>query len=831
VYLTSLGCVLMQTKVAKDTPRPGDPMFIANEQAGWSENAGRWLDKGGKFSTRNKVLSSNTQRGSQGGFVKFNAPTPITSNFEILEMSAFNGETESPMSGIGGVLNALVNSGTAYRARMSASYEAGVKLWEKHRANKMMGVQGFDKTPEDKPLANFMPVQIQTRLAIAEQYYNNDGDAANVVDVPVELLSRKIDVTCTDTRLRQEIEQFLLDKKLEAIISELWSTMREYGQSYPYEVWDDPDNPKDLINIIPLPPKSVHVGYYWSYALGADYAGAVTWTESLMNSVFPPAMFKILQRHWNDSPMYEIPASGVPLSGDFLVPLFDKKRSWARYSNPMIMRGIRELVDRTVYQDSVRALVEGFRYQLWVIKLGDADHVPQPEEIAAVKQMVTDMSGDRTGMLVWRDAPFTVEVHAPKGLQEMISNDYYGGMTKEFMRKMGITSQVVDGETPGTLGSSGGRGAAADKGDINVQLFYERARYQSKQILDWLTYLIKKWVRYNTAGKKLSIKALDSLSLDFAPTYVEIAGRVSEIYGPMYRDGALSHHTYTAAAGLRGDVELEYKRNELPARDEGLLNPPVTYAQMVVNAQGDTKQVSQTEPQGSPDAAEEQNNKLARENTGGKDRAALVAEAISQPQPVINVYNQQSPAAPPSVMIAASPAPDVSVNVTMPEQQPAIVNAPITVEAQRPAEIRLEPRFNVLPAAVHVSQPDVYVTNTVEMPKQEAPIVNVAATEVHVEQPDINITNPITVEAAQIIVPETPPAQVIVQSAAPEVHVHVPEQPAPIINVAAPDVTVENNVSPTPVNITNEIVTPAREKKKVEFEYDRDGNIVGAKEA
>ncbi len=818
----------MPKKIVKDKPHKGDPKFIANVQAGWNAKAGRWFEANGKFSTREKVLAANIAKPENyGGKVNFRIPTPITSSFEILETTMFNGEADVPMAGVGGVLNAITQSTVGYRNQMSASYDRSVSKWENDRRNKMMGVQGFDKTPEDKPVPNFMPVQIQTKYSLAEHYYNTDGDVANITDAPIELLSRRIDVICSDKRLRTEVETFIHSHNLESIMSELWSIMREYGQSYPFEVWDDPDNPKELIDIIPLPPKSVHIGYNWAYGLSPNYVGANAWSQSLLNSVFPPAMFRVLMRHWDDSPMYEIPAGGVLLPGTNLRPLFDRRRSYLRYSMPPISRVFRELVDRTIYQDSVRALVEGYKYQLWVVKVGDADHIPLPQEIAAVKDMMNGIAGDRTGTLVWRDAPFTVEVHAPKGLQEMLSNDYYGGLTREILRKMGITAQVIDGETPGTLGSVGGRGSASEKGDINVQLFFEKARYQAKQVTDWLYYLVEKWVRYNSAGRKLPVKALDALSFDFAPTYAEMAGRIKEIYGPMYRDGALSHHTYTRAAGLKGDIELDYKEEETPAREKGLLNPPVTFSQMVVNAKGDTKEVAQTEPKGSPDAAGEQNNAAQDRGTVSKMKGEeeyrppeIHVHMAEQPAPVVNVgapivnMPEQQPT---TINVAASeiPAPNVTVNneISQPTFSPKIIVNPPSVQVAPPYVNVNVPEAQ--PPVINVAAPNVTVEAAqINVPEQPAPVVNVEAPNVTVEAPNV------TVEAAQIHVEAPDPI-------APNVHVNIPAA-QPIIHVDAPEVHITNEVNPTPVTVENEIVLPEKKDKKIKFKYDRDGNIIGA---
>jgi hypothetical protein len=212
-------------------------------------------------------------------------------------------------------------------------------------------------------------------------------------------------------------------------------------------------------------------------------------------------------------------------------------------------------------------------------------------------------------MFVWRDSPLTVEVHIPKGLDQMIGNEYGGTLTKNFFRKMGISSEIISWEIPGMLGSSGGRGSGgASKGDIDVQLYIERARYQAAQVTSWAEYLVRKWARNNSKR----VKDLNKIKLPFMPTVIEMENRIKNVFGPMYRDGALSHRTYVGGAGLNGDNELAQKRMELKDRD--ILLPPVTFAQVVVGSDGETKTAVQTEPLGSPDTATEQNNAIRRKS-------------------------------------------------------------------------------------------------------------------------------------------------------------------------------------------------------------------------
>jgi len=293
---------------------------------------------------------------------------------------------------------------------------------------------------------------------------------------------------------------------------------------------------------------------------------------------------------------------------DIMRSIHDKGFSWYLYTMPMLSLGFRDLTSRIVHEDAVRAVTEGYKYQLWTFLLGDADHPPLPSEVSALQSVLGGAVIERSGYLVWRN-PLKVEVHVPQGLDTLIGKDYLGYLTRQFFRKMGITPRVMSGEAPGTLGSETSGGGGGDVASIDVQLYMERVRFQEKRrIMAWLMYLIEKWVR---GTSKTGIKALPKTSVRFSLTDLEMSAKVKDIFGPMYRDGASSVRTYLRAGGLQYENELANKREEQDARTEGLFNPPATFAQMVVGPQGQpqaTKTVEQTEPQGSPDKAQEERN-------------------------------------------------------------------------------------------------------------------------------------------------------------------------------------------------------------------------------
>ena len=183
-------------------------------------------------------------------------------------------------------------------------------------ANVLSAAIGLAKNPNDKPMPNYMPFQMQTRMRLAEHFWATEGDPGQVVDVPIEMLARKPIIDCSDKGLRSDVEDLLQSISIEDLIGEIWRSVRVYGQAFPWEEWDG----KELKSVIPLPPLHVHVGYNWSYTLSPEMYGIKEWNKNIAETYLPPAMFKTLVRHWNESPV-NIATQGVPLTGEYLRPV------------------------------------------------------------------------------------------------------------------------------------------------------------------------------------------------------------------------------------------------------------------------------------------------------------------------------------------------------------------------------------------------------------------------------------------------------------------------------------------------------------------------------
>jgi len=569
-----------------------EPRYISGKQAGFNPKSGRWTGLDGKMTSKARAIESNIKsdfsgKDDFGGRVEIPLwnNTPISNEFGRFEVisSPLNAEVDekTPYNGLQNVLKAALQLAT---------------------------------DPDKKRPANYMLPQVQTRMRLAEHFYQTEGDATNVCDVPIELISRKLIVHCPDTELREDIEGFLADNGIEEVVSELWRTMRVYGQAFPHEAWDETD--KNKVTILNLYPLHVHVGYNWGFALGSEYVGENAWSKELIETRMPPALHRPLLRHWNENPPpYD--GAGMPLDGTMLRPIRDRDFNWTRYSMPMLSRGFRDLTSRIVHEDAIRAVTEGYKYQLWVFSLGDADHMPLPAQLNALRNNLSGINVNRTGMLVWWNAPLNVNVYAPTGLDTLMGGNYLSYLTKQFFRKMGITAEVVSGEMPGILGGTGGRGGA---GDLDVMIYIERARYQADQVTRWVEYLVKKWANRTFRAKK----PLAKLRIQFAPNILEMEKRVEKVFMPMYEGGALSLRTLQSAAGLTYESELSNKEEESKKKD--LWVPPATFSQTVVGPEGDvTKEVSQTQPKGSPTKLGEQRNRM-----GKKPAKKVTVEAVDE---------------------------------------------------------------------------------------------------------------------------------------------------------------------------------------------------------
>ena len=186
-----------------------EPKFVANVRGGWSDASQRWMDRTGKFTTRTKAMNDTVKVSDMGGMVQkqMSFPTPISTSFETVEVAMSNfgdmgkaTDENQPLRGLANVLSAAI---------------------------------GIAKNPNDKPMPNYMPFQMQTRMRLAEHFWATEGDPGQVVDVPIEMLARKPIIDCSDKGLRSDVEDLLQSIGIEDLIGEMWRSVRVYGQAFP----------------------------------------------------------------------------------------------------------------------------------------------------------------------------------------------------------------------------------------------------------------------------------------------------------------------------------------------------------------------------------------------------------------------------------------------------------------------------------------------------------------------------------------------------------------------------------------------------------------------
>jgi len=553
------------------TDRKGRPKYVSGKQPGWNQKSRRWTGIDGKITSHEKVMRWYASQGQSkpedafGGTVErrgentyaLTFPTPITSSFEIVE-ATMAGAEKGPFGGLANILQAVLKP----------------------------SVIPLKKRPPD-----WMPTQVSARMRLSEHYFATEGDASNICSAPIEILAgkpRSVIVESPNAKHRAEVESFLQRIRIDEVIPEIWSSMRVYGQAYPYEIVEG--EKFNLQGVLCLSPQNVHRGWDWSYTLSSDMIDKPEWNEELIESHFPDMMYQQMIQHWNDTSPKTM--AGLPLDKNYIAHISDRVyMPWWRYAMPMLSLGFRDLTSRTIQEDAIRAVTEGHRYQLWVFKLGSENIPPMPDEVTALKNVLGTMVTERTGTLVWKN-PLEIEVHVPKGLDVLMVSGYLDFLTRQFFRKMGFTPRLLTGEAPGVLGGEASGAAGGAKPEIDVQLYLERCRAQEAKIMAWLWSLVDKYLR----GTGKPTKDMAKTTFKLAPTDIEMAARIEAIFGPAYRDGVLSERTYLEQMGRNLETEIERKREAKPARDEGLFNPPATFAQQVVNPAGQVeKEVAQTE--------------------------------------------------------------------------------------------------------------------------------------------------------------------------------------------------------------------------------------------
>ena len=453
-------------------------------------------------------------------------------------------------------------------------------------------------TYEDRkrlPTAQPIPSDIRASMNLAEFYCKTEGDVYQHIEAPIDVSVNEIEINCPDKALKEELELLYSQDYLDMweMLYQIWMCVSQFGTAFPLEVYDEKQ--KQPQKIILLPPRFVWVGYYVSY--GSHVGGMISpyslnplddsqrWTEDLVKTTIMPMTYNSFSPQWNEQIMK---GAGIPLDPQFLHPVRAKAYEFNRYPQPPLSRAYRAISTRIVFEEMVRATIEGYRNQLWLFLLGTSEHPPSPQEMAALKATLEGMAGERTGYLAWR-GDLTVEQHTPKPLEQMLSNETFQAFTLQIFRMLGGNVRVVTGNPLLSQRSDSGM-------EIDLSLWLKRMEFMRTKVLHWEQAFRQSFVRRQNSPSMT--KANEKTTVRFSRSLLEVSDLIEKELRPLYMLGLLSRRTPVEKAGYNFDQELAYKKAEKP--DDEYFYPPPAFTQTAQSGAGPRRETTQTLPTGRP---------------------------------------------------------------------------------------------------------------------------------------------------------------------------------------------------------------------------------------
>jgi hypothetical protein len=418
-----------------------------------------------------------------------------------------------------------------------------------------------------------MPSEIYAAMQLSEFYMDTEGDLAETVFAPQELGIPGLDITCPDVGIQREAREIATRIFLDALLADLYECCEIYGQAYPLEQWRG----SDLQEVHPLNPKFI----WMDQQLGANSLGI---NNADLAKRLADAQIAEVEVVTQESRNNTTPQGVWRVKRDNLRIISRHKRPWEYYAMPPMRRCFRALGTRQLLDEMVRATIEGYRNQLWVFTLGDAEHMPPPSHINYLKEIIGGGTGERTGTIVW-DGSLKVQVIVPQKLDELLGNNKYLELTEQIMTQRGVSLRLVSGTTTSSDSASGY--------EFDIQILIERIKQRRAQLLAWAEYLFGK------IGAKKNWKTLPTLT--WPPISFEDQMIIKQRIVPLYGAGLLSAKTSLTRAGHNFEEELANKQAERQAGD--LFRPQATFSQTVETPTGTQETTSR--PGGRPQGAED----------------------------------------------------------------------------------------------------------------------------------------------------------------------------------------------------------------------------------
>ncbi len=476
----------------------------------------------------------------------------------------------------------------------------------------------IDATDKDQPAPHPIPTGIRSAMTLSEFYTNTQGDVSQTVEAPIDLSISDLKISVPkDKGVEKKLKDLYGPEKLNMkhILYQIMLNTGVFGSAYPMEVPDDRDHPTEIVQVIPLPPKYMWVGYHVvSGALIPDsmaspYAmrpwdGTPNWTQELAKQMFMPMTYNAFASGFNEQ---NVTGWGLPVNPAFLHPVRAKAFDWNRYPLPPISKAFRSISTRAIYQEMRRGLLEGFKNQLWVFILGTKDAMPSPLEMQALKSAINGLSGSRTGNLVWRFG-LDVQIKTPGVLQDAISNEVAQMFKTEIFSDLGMNVRLTTANKISMPGSGAG-----DSGvEIDLSVWLRRLEFIRKNIMEW-EYLFRmrqadRWdAEEGGNGHRARLALENPKCVKFSRSLLEIAEEIKQVILPLYTVGLTSPQTSLDRADEDYETELDRKKENKPNQD--LFMPPPSFNQMATGSGGDQKSSTSTSSGRPPDAVNK--NKMA----------------------------------------------------------------------------------------------------------------------------------------------------------------------------------------------------------------------------
>jgi len=448
-------------------------------------------------------------------------------------------------------------------------------------------------TPYHPDQTRPIPAETRSAMRLMDFYDRRYGDFHRHFETPVLVAAgSELDIKCADEAWERTLRETYERIDMWTVLWRNWYGASQYGVSFPYEVWTE--DGKDLLQIIDLPPYYVWVGYavpMGRMASGTNYAllpvnDEQRWSQSAIDTYLMPMSFNRMGVNDNENL-----AEGwnIPLANENLQPVRAMSYGYERYPVVPGSRAFLDLGTRMVFDETVRAILEGHMDQLWVFTIGTEKKPATATDMLALQSALAGMTGERTGIFTW-DNGLQVQVHTPKALDGILGADTRQAMTLQMFRSLGGNVRI---ETGNPL--IGQRETAADEVDLSMWL--RQLEFPRTYNLKWERYLRAKLAR---AHGPAAVAANERTTVTWSRPLVEVAQMVEKELRPLYQMGVLSRRTALERAGYSYDQELERKRTEKP--DEDLFTTPSTYAQTTVNPSTPPTK-AETAPNGRPPSA------------------------------------------------------------------------------------------------------------------------------------------------------------------------------------------------------------------------------------